>query len=59
MSLVIIVGLVLGAFTAVGRWATPKRERLPLRDWSLRDAYRNLVRGLDMWAPLQDRLPLR
>jgi len=58
MSLVIIVGIVLGIFTAAGRWATPKRERLPLQEWSLWDAYRNLVRGLDIWAPLQDRLPL-
>lgn len=59
MSLLVIVGLVLLSFTLAGRWATPRRERLPLRDWTLLDAWRNLVRGLDVWAPLQDRLPLR
>lgn len=59
MSLLVIIALVVIAFTVAGRLATPPRERLALREWTVRDAYRNLVRGLDLWAPLQDRLPLR
>lgn len=59
MSLIVIIGLVLSAFTMAGRCVTPKPERLPLRDWTVLDAWRNLLRGLEVWAPLQDRLPLR
>lgn len=59
MSLIIIIVFVIVVFTFAGRWATPKRERFDLREWTIRDVYRNLVRGLELWAPLQDRLPLR
>jgi hypothetical protein len=43
-GLYILVLLVLLA--TVGRLSVPRRERAPLRTWTLRDVYYNIRRGL-------------
>lgn len=39
---------LLFVFATVGRQSVPKRERVALRSWTLRDVYYNVRRGLSV-----------
>ncbi|WP_143709873.1 hypothetical protein [Kocuria flava] len=43
--------VLLTVLAALGRFTVPARERLPLRAWTLRDAWGNVRRG---WTVLGD-----
>lgn len=55
VSLLFIV-LLIAALAAIGRHVTPRRERLPLRQWSARDLAANTTRGVRVLLTSSHRL---
>lgn len=52
MATALFVLAVLAFFAAVGRSASPAKERRPLRSWTLGDVVTNVARGLRVHASL-------
>lgn len=52
MATALFVLAVVVFFAAVGRSASPSKERMPLRSWTLGDVLTNAARGLRVHASL-------
>ncbi len=46
MALLMILAVTVAIFAAIGRDATPARERLPIRSWGIAGLGRNVWLGL-------------
>ncbi|AKU15244.1 hypothetical protein [Luteipulveratus mongoliensis] len=46
----ITLSMIFGSLAAIGRMATPERERIPLRRWRLRELRSNASIGKREWV---------
>lgn len=56
MFSVLFFALLVVSLAAIGRVITPRRERLPVRQWTVRDLVANTLRGGHFLLTCSDRV---